>query len=82
MIHVDVEVPILDKTYECSLNENVKTKTVIVEIAHVIAQNEQRSWQESKERLLLCNCSNGNILPQEKTLYECNVQDGCHLMLV
>ena len=38
MLHVEIQVPALEKTYEFSLNENEKVKVIIEEIAAVIAQ--------------------------------------------
>lgn len=82
MVHVDIEVPIIGRTYEFNLNENVKILSVVEEIVHVIAQMEKRNWEGNMEQLLLCNCSTQNILPKDKTLSECNVLDGVWLMLV
>lgn len=82
MIHVDIVVPSIDKTYEFTLNENIKLLYVIEEIAYVIAQNEQRSWVGEMGDLLLCNCSSGMVLPRERTLHECHVMDGNELLLI
>lgn len=82
MLHVDVNVPAVNKNYEFSLNENIKIKSVIEEIAFVISQHEGRSWAEDTDRLELCNISNGHLLPKGKTLYDCKVQAGNKLMLL
>lgn len=82
MVHVDIEVPVMGKIYEFNLNENVKILSVIEEIVHVIARMEKRNWKGQVEQLLLCNCTTQNILPNDKTLSECNVKDGVWLMLV
>ena len=44
MLHVDIYVPALENNYEFSLNEHAKTGVVIEEIAYVIGQKEQKSW--------------------------------------
>lgn len=82
MLHVEIEVPALDKKYEFSLNENVTVKNVIEEVAAVIGQHEQRSWSREESPLLLCSCTSLRILPEGKTLYECQVQPGSRLMLI
>lgn len=82
ILHVEVYIPDLMKSYEFSLNEHVKISAVIDEIAHVISQKEQKPWEKSKDILILCNCINGTILPMEKSLYQCHVGTGSKLILV
>lgn len=82
MLHVEIEVPALDRKYEFSLNENVKIKEIVEEVAAVVGQHEQKSWRENGNPFLLCNCSTSRILPDGKTLYECQIQPGSRLMLI
>lgn len=82
MLHVEIKVPALDKKYEFSLNENVTVKNVIEEVAAVIGQHEQKSWSQGEAPLVLCSCSGLGILPEGKTLYECQIQPGSQLMLI
>ena len=82
MLHVEIEVPALEKKYEFSLNENAKVKVIIEEIAAVIAQYEQKTWKTEGSPLLLCDCGRHRILPLGKTLYECRTKQGSQLMLI
>ena len=82
MLHVDVSVPAISKSYEFSLSEHAKISMLIEEIASVIQQKEQRQWQRKIDNLILCNQSNGHTLPMEKTLYECKVSPGSRLLLL
>ena len=82
MLHVYIYVPALENNYEFSLNEHAKTGVVIEEIAYVIGQKEQKSWNGKIENLILCNAENDCILPKEKSLYQCKVLPGSRLILL
>ncbi len=82
MLHVDVNIPVISKSYEFSLNEHTTISTLIEEIANVISQKEQREWTRGEEKLILCNLSDGHMLPEGKTLHQCQVLPGSRLMLL
>lgn len=82
MLHVEVHIPGISKSYEFSVNEHVRISLLIQEMMHIISQKEQRQWEQNGSQALLCNCSRGYILPEEKTLYQCKVQPGSRLMLL
>lgn len=82
MLHIEVSVPALGKSYEFQVNEQVKIAALADEISAVIATKEQMKWKDGTSGLVLCNTANGNVLPNEKTLRECAVGNGSRLILV
>ena len=82
MIVVDVFVPALDKTYNFSLNENVKINAVITEITDMIEQKEKMSFIGEQSKLRLYNKETRSRLPVENTLSECFIKSGKYLILI
>lgn len=82
MLHVDVYIPAIMRSYEFSLNEHAKIGALIEEIAAIVRQKENRQWEGEMSGLLLCNESTGHILPTSKTLYQCKVKPGSRLILL
>lgn len=82
MLHVEIEVPALEKRYEFGLNENMKIRVIIEEVAAIIGQHEEKKWDLNDSPLILCCCGTGQILPEGRTLYECQVQPGSRLLLL
>ena len=82
MLHIDVSVPALGRSYEFQVNEQVKIGALADEISAVVSTKEQMKWKDDTAGLVLCNTANGNVLPNEKTLLECAVGNGSRLILV
>lgn len=82
MILVDVFVPSVEQQFDFSLNETVLISHVIEEISALVAQREQCELQGDSEQLLLCDAQTASILPKNKTLQQCEIQNGGRLILV
>lgn len=82
MLRVEVSVPATGQTYEFAINEHAKVPEVIDEIASVVSVREQRPWKGRGEGLILCDASEGMVLPMERTLHQCKVSPGSKLVLV
>lgn len=82
MIIVDVFVPSVDKTYNFSLNEDVKINLVIDEISEMIGQQEHTHLYGGQSELDLVNVRERQFLSKDNTLYDCGIKTGALLMLV
>lgn len=82
MILVDVEVPMMGKSYDCLLDENSKVKSTIESLCEMICQKEQCDFQGNREELTLWKKKEGYRIPADMTLKSCEVNSGtCLLML-
>jgi hypothetical protein len=82
MILVDIFVPALDKTYNFTLNENVKISAVITEITDMIEQKEKVCFIGNQSKLRLYTKENGRKLPVDNSLAECYIKSGKYLVLI
>lgn len=82
MILVDIYVPVLDKTYDFSLDETARIEDVTDEVIEVICQHEQCTLQGSAEDLLLCQMERHRILSRSSTLAENGIGSGDMLALL
>lgn len=82
MLHVDIYIPAIAKSFEFSLDEHTRISMLIEEIAYIVSQKEQKKWEGSIRDLILCNLSKQCILPLERTLYQCKVRPGSQLVLL
>ena len=82
MVLVDIFVPALDKTYNFTVNENVKISAVITEITDMIEQKEKMSFIGNQSKLRLYNTEDGRKLPVDNSLSECNIKSGKYLVLI
>ena len=70
MILVDIYLPVLDKTYDFSLDENACVEDVTEEIIEVVCQQEQCELLGSPQDLILCQMERHRILARDSTLSE------------
>ncbi|MBQ5561601.1 MAG: hypothetical protein IIT46_17745 [Lachnospiraceae bacterium] len=81
MIYVDIVVPVLDKVYDFTLEENAPVSVLVEEIAEIIAQKEQCEMCGIADNIMLVSMETSEILPQNKTLNECGVHTGSRILL-
>lgn len=85
MILVDVTMPIIEKTYDFSLDENTSTAIIIDEIVEIIMQKEGYAFsQKSGDVLSFClyDYNTQRALELNKSLSENNISNGSRLLLV
>lgn len=82
MIMVDIYVPAVDKAYDFTLNADIKIRTIIEEIAEMIAQKEQAEIVGDIECFMLCDGDRNKVLPTNMTLGECGIKTGSRMILV
>lgn len=82
MVLVDIYVPVINQTYDFSLDENTKIMLLLEEISGMICQKEQCKLVGSVKELLLVSRNNKKILNSEQTLSFYNITQGDRLMLV
>lgn len=82
MIHVVINLPMLDKSFDFRLEEDAKIEEVTEEIAEVVCQHEQCTLAGQQEDLILCKPAQHRILAAGMTLAQCGVQTGDLLTLL
>lgn len=82
MILIDIQVPALHKTYNFSVDENLKIRQVIPYMTDRILQKEQCGMQGDVKELVLSDLKQGIILNEENTLAEYGMENGAGLMLL
>lgn len=81
MITIDVAVPIIGKTYDFSLDENILVETVTEEIVEMIIQKEGYAAQEASD-LFLFSEKDREALNLNHSLKENGINTGDRLLLV
>lgn len=82
MILVDIYVPVLDKTYDFSLDENARVEDVTEEVIEVICQQEKCELLGAPSDLILCQIDRHRILGRDSTLRENGIGAGDCLTLL
>ena len=82
MINVEIYVPALLKEFEFQLDENEKVSTLIDEIASIISAKEKKEWASKTDSLRLCSVEDKAVLPDDKLLYQCGINQGRRLILI
>ncbi len=82
MIMVEIYVPLLQKTYDFSLDETVEIKLLLEEIAEIICQKERWPRLENAGKLILCNRDTQQIYPPDSTLGGTATASGSRLIMV
>ena len=81
MIVIDVCVPVIGKTYDFSLEENIEVGVCVDEIAELISQREGCAVESESTKLMILNAGNGAVLDYSKTLEENGIKSGDTLIL-
>lgn len=82
MILVDVDVPVIDKTFDFQLDENSYVSDITEEIGEIIAAVQQNTLEKSDSVMMLCSYDKRQILIGSKTLAECGIRTGSRLLFV
>lgn len=81
MLTIDIFVPIIEKDYDFSVDENIKIETITEDIIDLIFQKEGYSSQDAFGMCLFSQ-EKEQILPPDLTLWECEIDNGDRLLLV
>lgn len=82
MILVDIKVPIMGKSYDFKIDEQIPLGIVMEEVGESICQKEQCQAGGSLKELMLWDEERKTELPVDKTGYECGLKTGSQLLLV
>jgi len=81
MITIDVYVPMIGKTYDFSLDENIIVETIIEEITELIIQKENFVASEVSDMYLFSHSDN-QVLNKRFSLKENGIDTGDRLLLI
>lgn len=81
MITIDVYVPMIGKTYDFSLDENIIVETIIEEITELIIQKENYTASETSDMYLFSQNDN-QVLNKRFSLKENGIDTGNKLLLI
>ena len=81
MITIDVYVPMIGKTYDFSIDENIIVETIIEEITELIIQKENFVSSEVSDMYLFSNSDN-QMLNKMFSLKENGIDTGDQLFLI
>lgn len=82
MILVEVYVPAVDDNFDFELDENVPIYQIVGELCEMLGKKMKSSIVSGTNGFMLCAMEQNEILPNERTLYQCKVKDGSRLLLV
>ena len=82
MIIVDVFVPSIDRTYNCSIDDEATVLLIIRELVEMIEQRERIPFSGDRDDLALVSVADGRTLALESTPRRCGLSTGGKLMLV
>lgn len=81
MITIDVYVPMIGKTYDFSIDENIIVETIIEEITELIIQKENFVSSEISDMYLFSHSDN-QMLNKMFSLKENGIDTGDRLLLI
>jgi len=81
MIIIDVNVPVIGKSYDFSIDENTKIETITEDVVDLIIQSEGFTVDENVDLRLFSPVDN-RALPPDSTLGECGIDNADTLLLV
>lgn len=83
MIMVDIYFPAVDETHTFRLDENVKVKALIQEIAEMMGKKYRSVVNTGEvEQAMLCTLENNMVLSHETSLAQSEVVNGDRLMFL
>lgn len=82
MILVDIEFPAINKRYDFKLDENVYIVDLIDQIASMVIPTEERESEKKVQNMLMYEEDKGRILELNKTLRQCGIGNGTHLVML
>lgn len=79
---LDIYVPVLNDSYDFSIDEKIVVATVVKELCEIICQYERRTEVLDSGTMVL-SCPQLNlVLPRDRSLAACGIQNGYRLMLL
>ena len=82
LILVDIEFPAINKKYDFKLDENTFILELIDQIGAMVIPMTEKNSEEKLKDMLLCEGERNRILEMDKTLKQCGVGNGSHLVLI
>ena len=82
MLMVEVHVPSMGATYQCSLEEDAEICDVIEDIIDLIHQKENVTFHGDIREILFCSQEQGIIFDRTSTLSNYGVSFGEELLLI
>ncbi len=82
MIIVDIEVPMLGRSFDFQIDENIPLNEVKEEITEMICRKEQCELKGDRGRLLLWDARTGRRLIREYSAEENGLVTGSRIILV
>lgn len=82
MIIVNIRVPAIEKVYNFSVNEKVRTEDLIEEIVEMVKQKEGVRFRGDLSSLVLYSVDSGTSFRRERCLSDYGIYSGDELMLV
>ncbi len=80
MILIDVEVVCIQEIHDFLLDEHLTAKRAAAEMARIL--RNLRREEDLELDFLLCSEEENGPIAQNKTLQECGIKSGSHLILV
>ena len=82
MILIEVEIPVLMRTYDFELDENMESGDAAREIASIVCRALQCEMEDDPGRFMLWDRDRRKNLERGFTLYESGVRNGSYLILL
>lgn len=82
MLQVDIEVPVMGRTYEFQIDENLTVGTITMRVASAICIKEQCMHSGNEKNFMLWDKERKICLLPEKTVSEMGVAAGSSLLLI
>lgn len=82
MILVDVEAPVMGKTYDFQIDGGIPVNIVARQMRDMICMKEQCDYCGNEDSLTLWDIRGERLMPGDKTADECGIITGMSLMLV
>lgn len=82
MILVEIEVPVMEKTYDFQIDENSQIYKVIQEVENMICIKEQFPLGGNRGVATLWDAKSRQRIPMDKTAGEVGIKNGWKLIFV
>lgn len=82
MILVDIEILTLNSRFDFKLDENIYIADLVEKLAEMIVTKGDAIGEKQRENMMLCDWEKKRILPFDRTLDECGIGSGRHLVFL
>lgn len=81
MIIVNIQIPVMGKSYDFQMDENVPLCDACEEIVDMICRRNQCELRGDEKECMLWDAERGAVLPMDKTPLVSGLQTGSRLIL-